>query len=69
METAVALIAFFIITILVMPNLLTREVLILLIILGILSIVQPGRIPREYVIALVAFGVLFSLIVPELTKK
>jgi hypothetical protein len=69
METAVALIAFFVITILVMPNLLTREVLLLLIVLGILSVVRPGLVAREYVIALVAFGVLFSLIVPELTKK
>ncbi|HEY9668867.1 MAG TPA: hypothetical protein V6C91_18805 [Coleofasciculaceae cyanobacterium] len=69
METAIALIAFFIITILVMPNLLTREVIIGLILLGVLATVRPDFLTREQVIALVAFGILFSLVIPELMKK
>ena len=46
METAIALIAFGIITILVMPNLLSKEVIIGLISIGILAIVLPNQFPR-----------------------
>ncbi|HEY9740301.1 MAG TPA: hypothetical protein V6C90_07410 [Coleofasciculaceae cyanobacterium] len=68
METAIALIAFGIITILVMPNLLSKEVIIGLIAIGILAIVLPNQFPREQVFALIAFGILFSLIIPSLMK-
>lgn len=68
METAIALIAFFIISTLVMPNLLSKEIIILLIILGIVAFVRPDALRREEVFALVAFGILFSLIIPELMK-
>jgi hypothetical protein len=68
METAIALIAFFIISTLVMPNLLSKEIMILLIILGIVAFVRPDALRREEIFALVAFGILFSLIIPELIK-
>lgn len=68
METAIALIAFFIISTLVMPNLLSKEIMILLIILGIVAFVRPDALRREEILALVAFGILFSLIIPELIK-
>jgi hypothetical protein len=68
METAIALIAFFIITTLVMPNLLSKEIILGLVVLGIITIAQPTLLNREQVIALVAFGILFSLIIPELMK-
>ncbi|AFZ16178.1 hypothetical protein H6F96_11715 [Microcoleus sp. FACHB-53] len=68
METAIALIAFFIITTLVMPNLLSKEIILGLVVLGIIAIAQPTLLNREQVIALVAFGILFSLIIPELMK-
>jgi len=68
METAIALIAFFIITTLVMPNLLSKEIIILLIILGVVAVARPALLNREQVIAFVAFGILFSLIIPELMK-
>jgi hypothetical protein len=70
METAIALIAFFIITILVAPNLLTREVMIGLIALGVLALAQPGLLDRnrEVIIAIIAFGILFTLIIPKLSK-
>lgn len=68
METAIALIAFFIISTLVMPNLLTREIMLGLIILGVLALVMPNLMSREQVIAVIAFGILFSLIIPQLMK-
>lgn len=68
METAIALIAFFIISTLVMPNLLSKEITLGLVVLGIIAIAQPTLLNREQVIALVAFGILFSLIIPELMK-
>ena len=68
METAIALIAFFIISTLVMPNLLSKEIMILLIILGIVAFVRPDALRREEILALVAFGILFSLIILELIK-
>ncbi|MEW6496175.1 MAG: hypothetical protein AB1589_27195 [Cyanobacteriota bacterium] len=68
METAIALIAFFIITTLVMPNLLSKEIILGLIILGILAVAMPNFLSREQVIALIAFGILFSLIIPQLLK-
>jgi hypothetical protein len=68
METAIALIALGIITILVMPNLLSKEVLIGLIALGILSVAMPQLFSRDLTLALVAFGILFSLVIPALLK-
>jgi hypothetical protein len=68
METAIALIAFFIITTLVMPNLLSKEIILGLIILGVLAVAMPNFLSREQVIALIAFGILFSLIIPQLMK-
>ncbi len=68
METAIALIAFFIITSLVMPNLLSKEIVILLIILGVVAFVRPNALKREDIFALVAFGILFSLIIPDFIK-
>jgi hypothetical protein len=68
METAIALIALGIITILVMPNLLSKEVIIGLIALGILSVVRPDLFSRDFTLALVAFGILFSLVIPGLMK-
>jgi hypothetical protein len=68
METAIALIAFFIISSLIMPNLLSKEIIIGLVILAILAVVMPGQFSREQVFALVVFGILFSLIIPNLLK-
>lgn len=69
METAIALLAFFIISTLVMPSLLSKEIILGLVILGILAVAMPNLFSREQVIALLVFGILFSLIVPELMKK
>ena len=68
METIVALIAFAVITTLVAPNLLSKEILIGLLILGILAYANPRIFTREQVFALLAFGILFSLVIPKLTK-
>lgn len=68
METAIALIALGIITILVMPNLLSKEVIIGLIALGVLSIAMPNLFSRDLTLALVAFGILFTLVIPALMK-
>lgn len=68
METAIALIAFFIITTLVMPNLLSKEIILGLIVLGVLAVAMPNFLSREQVIALIAFGILFSMIIPQLMK-
>lgn len=68
METAIALIAFGIITILVMPNLLTKEITLALIAIGILAVVKPDLFSREQAFALIAFGILFSLVIPSLMK-
>jgi hypothetical protein len=68
METAIALIAFFIISSLIMPNLLSKEIIIGLVILAVLAVVMPGQFSREQVFALVVFGILFSLIIPKLLK-
>jgi hypothetical protein len=68
METAIALIALGIITILVMPNLLSKEVIIALIALGILSIAMPQYFSRDITLALVSFGILFTLVIPALMK-
>ena len=69
METAIALLAFFIISTLIMPNLLSKEIIVGLVILGVLAVAMPNLFSREQVIALVVFGILFSMIVPELMKK
>ena len=68
METVIALIAFAVITTLVMPNLLSKEVALGLIVLGILSVLYPQAFTREQVFALLAFGILFSLVIPSLMK-
>ena len=68
METAVVLIAFGIITSLVMPDLLSKEILIALIAIGIISVVNPNLFSREQVFALIAFGILFTLVIPPLLK-
>ncbi len=68
MEIVVALIAFGVIATLVMPQLLSKEVLIALIALGIISVARPGLLSREQVFALLAFGILFTLVIPPLLK-
>lgn len=68
METAIALIALAIIATLVMPNLLSKEIIFALVALGILSVVMPNLFSREQVFALLAFGILFSLVIPALMK-
>jgi hypothetical protein len=68
METVIALIAFAVITTLVMPNLLSKEVIIALIALGILSIAMPQYFSRDITLALVSFGILFTLVIPALMK-
>lgn len=68
METVVALIAFAVITTLVMPNLLSKEVTLGLVVLGILAVLYPQAFTREQVFALLAFGILFSLVIPSLMK-
>jgi len=68
METAIALIVFGIIASLVMPNLLSKEILIGLVILGVLAIVMPRQFSREQVFAIISFGILFSLVIPPLLK-
>lgn len=68
METIVALIAFAVIATLVMPDLLSKEIIIALVALGILAYANPRIFTREQVFALLAFGILFSLVIPKLTK-
>ena len=68
METVIALIALGIITILVMPNLLSKEVIIGLIAIGIFSVAFPQLLTREQAFAIVVFGILFTLIIPSLMK-
>lgn len=68
METIVALIAFAVIATLVMPNLLSKEIIVALVALGVLAYVNPRLFSREQVFALLAFGILFSLVIPKLTK-
>jgi hypothetical protein len=68
MEIAVALIAFSVIASLVMPNLLSKEILIALVAVGIISVVRPGLLSREQIFALIAFGILFTLVIPPLLK-
>jgi hypothetical protein len=68
METVIALIALGIITILVMPNLLSKEVIIGLIAIGIFSVAFPNLLTREQAFAIVVFGILFTLIIPSLMK-
>jgi hypothetical protein len=53
---------------LVMPNLLSKEIMMGLIVLGVLAIVLPNQFSREQVFALIAFGILFSLVIPPLLK-
>ncbi len=68
METAIALIVLGLIATLVMPDLLSKEILFGLVALGILSVVMPQLFSREQVFALIAFGILFSLVIPPLLK-
>jgi hypothetical protein len=68
METVIALIALGIITILVMPNLLSKEVIIGLIAIGVLAAAFPQLVTREQAFAIVVFGILFTLIIPPLMK-
>jgi len=68
METVIALIALGIITILVMPNLLSKEVIIGLIAIGILAVAFPNLLTREQAFAIIVFGILFTMIIPSLLK-
>ncbi len=69
MEAVIAFIIFGLIATLVMPNLITREVTLALIILGTLAILMPRTFSRELTLALFAFGMLFTLVIPPLLKK
>lgn len=66
MEIAIALIAFGILVTLLAPTLLSREVIIALIIIGIISAVRPEWLSTEQTLALISFGILFSLLLPKL---
>lgn len=68
MEAAIAFIIFGLIATLVMPNLLTKEITIALIVLGTLAILMPRTFSRELTLALFAFGMLFTLVIPPLLK-
>lgn len=68
MEAVIAFIVFGLIATLVMPNLLTKEVTLALIILGALAILMPRTFSRELTLALFAFGMLFTLVIPPLLK-
>jgi hypothetical protein len=68
MEAAIAFIIFGLIATLVMPNLLTKEITIALIVLGTLAILMPRTFSRELTLALFAFGMLFTLVIPPLMK-
>jgi len=68
MTTAIILVFFALIANLVMPNILSKEILIALIVLGILAVALPNQFSREQVFALLAFGILFSLVIPPLMK-
>lgn len=68
MEIIIALIAFSILATLVMPALLSREIVIGLIVICILTVVMPNLLTREQTLALISFGILFFLVIPQLLK-
>jgi hypothetical protein len=68
MEIIIALIAFGILANLVMPALLSREIVIGLVLIAILTAVMPNLLTREQTLAVISFGILFFLVVPQLLK-
>lgn len=68
MDLAVALIAFGILATLIAPNLLTREILLALIVIGALSVWMPNLVSTQQGLALIAFSILFFLVIPPLLK-
>jgi hypothetical protein len=68
METAIVLIILALIATLVMPDLLSKEILIALVAFGVISVVQPNLLSREQIFAFLTFGILFTLVIPPLLK-